>query len=282
MIGFCSRSMSIEECWDEYIAKESVFGRLQLACLLSVGIVIISCLVVYAFDDSPIIRGEVARKAYWISLIFQIFFVSLLTIYVADATCFSVAFIEDILRSQTRWPSDVKREFAGKTNEKLAADKDAIESNVILDKLIDVVFIEKRTECLLPLVYAPFFVIALTIIGRGNFISPAPLGSMGIIGEGLALGCIVSCASVLTAMAEKAREALLADLGNEIVRSGQPRKDEVWSTQQLKDLTEWVQSMHNGAFSPLLEQPVVRGLVLPIAGFALNLLNQASWLRSLF
>lgn len=313
LIGIFFRDGRNFNHWRDYIGVDRYYGRLQVSLFMSLFFSVVSILCVWFLDDPPLIRGNVPYYLYWASLFFQVFFVSLITIYLLDVTCFNVAFVEDfLLGGQSPWPNEVRSAFLSQmrrstlsdisvTLEKDNLDRDEIinagkESLSLLDKLIDVVFIERRTECLLPLIYSPLFVIALTIIGRGSFVSPSPLGNVGLFGEGLGLVAIVGCALRLTSMAEKARENLLEELGNQLVRSGQvedgplinggsgqkgPRQFE-WSSQQLRDLIAWVRDMHAGAFSPPLEQPFVRGLLLPVGGFVWNYFNEATWLPTVF
>lgn len=109
----------------------------------------------------------------------------------------------------------------------------------ILDDYIDVYFIANRTECINQLIYYPFLIIALMIIGRSTVFANFPLSLPIIIIQGGGLLIVASCAFALNWAAENARKLTQRHLSEEIIRA----KGTSDSVGQWEALLEHVKSI---------------------------------------
>ena len=86
---------------------------------------------------------------------------------------------------------------------------------------------------------------------------------------------------MLTRMAQSARSWALVQINNEIVLARSETRKLGWTSTQLEELRDWIANLRDGAFSPLLEQPLLRGVSLPLVGLTWNFLVAWGWLPSL-
>ncbi|HET6201691.1 MAG TPA: hypothetical protein VFI25_02685 [Planctomycetota bacterium] len=129
---------------------------------------------------------------------------------------------------------------------------------------LDVEVIAKRTESVERTVYGPFVLVPLLWISRDSHFDnwgwPVPFLVVGIA---LLLAAVVSIALVRRS-AERARASALERLEAKIEeargKGGQDRVD------LLARLAERVRSERRGAFSPFLDNPVPRALLIPFGG----------------
>ena len=246
------------------------------------------------------------KSIYTGTLLLEVFVVSYLTILVANITFFCWAFVEDLAKNDTDWPEETKSEFAeqlgfdhikkynneyiinkyetiiGKESEndnKVRKIKTMWEKTI--DDVIDIVFIEKRTRCIQPMVYSPFLAVALTTLARSTAFKAYPSSGVVLVGETLATILVFTCAYMLTRMAQSARSRALVQINNEIVLARSETRKLGWTSTQLEELRDWIANLRDGAFSPLLEQPLLRGVSLPLVGLTWNFLVAWGWLPSL-
>ena len=84
----------------------------------------------------------------------------LLLFLVLDVKVLFWVFAKEVSRAETKWPdAGLKHEIQNVEEQNF--DKEV--TNNVLDDLIDVVFIQKRTECISVLINYPFSMIALLI-----------------------------------------------------------------------------------------------------------------------
>jgi predicted ArsR family transcriptional regulator len=83
---------------------------------------------------------------------------------------------------------------------------------------------------------------------------------------------MVMCAWGLRQTVEKAREAALTRMNDQLLEVQGTAKSDEMLEKQIKTMIEQVQKLRTGAFSPLSRQPLVRailGLASAISGIAL-------------
>lgn len=170
------------------------------------------------------------------------------------------------------------------TEEKTKSDNSgtAIQDNAgLLDDWIDLDFIQNHTGFINSLVCYPFLAVALSLLAHSAWLSAYPGSPLIAIAEGVGLFVIFCCAWSLRWAAERARHRAERKFADEIVKmSEKPAEPGKWSRSQLEALLARIRALDEGAFSPLLEQPIVRALLLPIGSLGLTALqNLPGFLR---
>lgn len=273
----------LKNALSQYTFFESYDSKGKRVIILSVVSTIIFCWALYTYGiGEPSLRNyAVNHVIFQVSLWAEVFFVSALCIYVVDSVILCLAFIEDIAKKDTVWPEDSTNAVMTEIGfRQTPREKDVQISQAVVDLL----FIQSRTECVLPLVYSPFFVIALTIFSRSNAFDAFPTCWVAILGDVFAVALIFLCAHAMNRQAMIVREDTLERLENGILRakSREMRQSKnlssLASSEQLEKLRDWVINLHQGAFSAPLQQPLFRGLIMPFAGLGLNLMADYGWL----
>jgi hypothetical protein len=128
-----------------------------------------------------------------------------------------------------------------------------------------------------PLVWSPMVVLGLMIVARASVFDawPWPTVLMGVLG--LFLVMLLMCVVNMRRLCERARREALADMAKE--REHGPR-DEA-STRRLSAIREEIEAFAGGAFSPLIQHPILRALTLPLTAFGANLAFERSLLERL-
>lgn len=148
----------------------------------------------------------------------------------------------------------------------------------LLDYWIDLIFIEKHTRSVNTLVYYPFVVIALSILAQSAVFAAYPGGRLIGVAEVIGLSMIFCCALALRWAAERARRSAEHRFAQELIKAGDkdPGKGK-WGSKQLETLLDRIKNLDGGAFSPLLEQPFIKALLLPIGSFGWVALQDLPW-----
>ena len=294
------RPFRVEEGWREYTGQGN--WRLRLTrCLLWSLVALSVFALVGGFDAPPPMRSALARFSYDLALGANFFATCFLTLFIFDATILSVSFVDGLGREQTEWPRTILEKYkeklgldvkptagyvsfiarmtttrpeqheSGAKPNMAGVDKDELS---LLDYWIDLVFIEKHTGFVNGLVYYPFVAVALSLLAHGAWLSAYPGSELVAMAEGVGLLVVFCCALALRWAAERARRTAERKFVNEIVRVGEKAvTPDKWGRSQLETMLARIRALDAGAFSPLLEQPAVRALLLPIGSVGLTALQ---------
>jgi hypothetical protein len=129
---------------------------------------------------------------------------------------------------------------------------------------IDVCFIGRLTQQIVPLIQIPFAALTLLIVARWNFFANWHATHLLMLIFGLQLGICVMCAVFLTsaAMAAKRRAGRSVELYAANARAaGEPELADA-----LDKLQAAIDDNEEGAFRPWHQQPFVHALLLPFGG----------------
>ncbi|MFO1101610.1 MAG: hypothetical protein U1E20_01750 [Methylocystis sp.] len=292
---------TIKSGWAGYVRAGRKTARHLRTALVSSLLYLMFCIVWGVYGNIvPPIRGEFARTLYELTLPLEFLCIAYAIMYVTDATILCLCFVNDLEFHPTVWPSI--RE-TGRLKPASAETGPSTIDGVRNDEL-DLAFIEMRTACILPLAYWPFLLVALTIVERSRIFANYPDSGAILFFTALALLIIVGCAFALNRAVEFARasskrkieDALLDDKAVKSMNSkleqepgdGQgdaakaPGRSERLSDADrgyLEALLEKITNLDGGAFSPIWRQPLLKGLLLPIAGFASNILFAGNWFK---
>lgn len=289
----------VEKGWSEYVAQARWPLRLG-RCLIWSVIALFLFALLGGFDSSPPMRSVLARELYALTLGANFFAACVLTLLIFDATVLGVSFVYGLGRDQSEWPKETRKEYSGKLGlidppkavsigflgaqfKKPEEDQNQQSRNSegtdpdnagLLDDWIDLVFIEEHTGFINMLVFYPFLAVALSLLAHSAWLSAYPGSPLIAIAEGVGLFVIFCCALALRCAAERARRKAVRKFDDEIVKTSEkPREPGKWSRDQLESLLARIRALDEGAFSPLLEQPIVKALLLPIGSLGLTALQ---------
>jgi hypothetical protein len=247
-----------EAFWRRYIVQNRISARAvrTTACvLLAAGVSWFLWLALHAPRFVPQ-RGELSLTVHeWLhSLMFlAIYF---LVFFVVDATVFCVSFVRGLQAHEAIWPDATMAKF----EKELQIPRD------YLNDWIDLQFIAMRTKCVTQLIYYPFIVLSLFLVSRSPVFDHWSMPSTGLVLAVLGASVALACAVALRYAAEAARRAAIEKLRNEIIRlSGGPPAASPPKPAQLTLLLERMQHLHEGAFAPFWQQPLLKAILLPFA-----------------
>jgi hypothetical protein len=159
---------------------------------------------------------------------------------------------------QTAWQDTVRKRLA----EKLGVD----ENWAPVSYLLDVNVIAAWTKGIKGLVYLPFIVIGMLFVSRASFFDnwDLPVGLLIIFL--LVVAIAVAACLILRSTAERIRTEALTVLGRWLIRETGATGESVSRAGQLRLVIEDIRSLRGGAFAPLMQQPVIKALLLPLSG----------------
>ena len=140
--------------------------------------------------------------------------------------------------------------------------------HTLLDNWIDVRLIGRRTAAVAPLVVGPLVIVAMLVVARSRLFDNWAITLPVALAICALLVWLVLLAVLLKLAAERARDKALRLM----------QADLLWLTglgagsllaplvEPFKKLIEEVRSTNHGAFAPLFEQPLFRGLMVPLGG----------------
>lgn len=275
----------VEAAWMDYVFQGRLSARLLRSGFWSVvATAVFSTLVSVSHFPKQPVRGDLVRFAESVSFYVEFFVVAFLVMLVLDATLFCWSFARELARTRTYWPKTTRDFYKSKLGADIAAPAlvesenqkrplapaDGHEnpddwSEEILDDWIDLTFIEKRTACIGTFVYYPFVAIALVILAQSSVFSPYQSEPLAFLAQCLGLLVLFGCALALRRVAEKARANTRRHITAAIVRTkGVEARAHDWKPAQLEALLQRVDDLHQGAFSPLSQQPFIRALLIPL------------------
>jgi hypothetical protein len=132
-------------------------------------------------------------------------------------------------------------------------------------------FVAKRTECIGGLIYFPFFILALMIVTRGPIFADYTPDMLILLVYGAFSAVLLGCALLLRWTAEDSRQLAIKRIDEKMIAVRTAANDPTF-VGQLKTLRKMVQSLDEGAFRPLSQQPLVRALLLPLGSYGGTLL----------
>ena len=229
-------------------------------------------------------RGQTQRALASASFIaVALVMLPLLMVAVADSTTLAVRFISLVGRERSRYPAAVIARFAAAQGPQLAPlwrtpiaaqPSDRVEgvtpplarAHSLLDDWIDMQVVTRRTEVVSPLVIWPLVAVAMLLLARSrlfdNWSFTLPVALVGAAYLAWTVGLSVWLKVVCERLRDGALRRMHADLqwlagaGPEMAKLVEP----------MKRLIAAVNDERRGAFAGLLEQPLFRGLMVPLGG----------------
>lgn len=194
-------------------------------------------------------------------------------VYVADITLFSRLFVREAFARHSKppiWLLSAKQAFA-KSRMCMKLDLRDETQDALVATTMTITYVSERTKCLTPFIYFPFIMIALLVISRSPVLGPSGFNACTITVAAVSLLAAFLSAVALRTAAEDARSQTIRNLNMVKWRTLTPESPRNLR-ERLDLLIQYVSGLHDGAFSPLSQQPVVRALLLPLASYGSTLL----------
>jgi hypothetical protein len=247
-----NKKVYAQNLWWEYKRRGAFVARL----LRMFPIVCVYCglcyLVLSLFGgapDSPA-RGSFAR-AWDTRIMYVSAFLSIaLLVFVLDATYLNKRFIELLMCTETHWPHGVFDDYFKDWNLSLE-----------LTDYLDIHLIALRTKVIGDIIYYPFVIFFLMIIGRSSLFDDWewPLGVILFFAANML--CAISVALMLRGAAEEARSSALKKMRDGWLKLIAKKEKEKADT--MAELIKEVESEKRGAFSLLSQYPVLAAILMP-------------------
>ena len=178
----------------------------------------------------------------------------------------------------TDWPEPVMEKYAAQLGLQQIEDK-ALRRR-LLAPWIDIQLVAKRTAPVGEIIYAPFALLALVLISRWPAFADwdMPVGLVIVYGGAFVIAC--ASAYLLQRGAARARNAAVEQLRGVLMeRQGNPAGG-VPAPNHIQAVIDRIQSLREGAFLPIMEQPAVQAALLPFGSVGLLQLFQVFGLGS--
>ena len=252
------RHDSAAKAWDAYEQNEQIAGRALrvlwfLLLLLAIGC---AAYLLFGWPTRPV-RGRFCSNLDIALEATAFLSIAALTLTVLDRCIAMQLLVRSLTRTETRWDYKNLKRYSSEVPD---GCEDA-------GHWLDIELLARRTEAVERTLYGPFVLVVLLGISRdSNFDNwgwPVPFI---VIETGLLLSAIISV-TLLREAAERARRVALVRLDGsaEAARGGGESSNE--KVDLLGRLADRVRRERRGAFSPFLDNPVLRALLIPLTGF---------------
>lgn len=244
--------------WKEYIDRGTCASRLWRVIPLCVLFILVGMLATLLYGSAfrPY-RGQLSSivdiSILWLSILSMVF----LTFFVVDAIRLCNVFCENLAGKDTPWDKKIAKSFAD-SRRMDAAD---------IPEWLDVQLIADRTAAVGKLIFYPFIVLAVVIASRNVLFDrwewPLPL----IVIFGILCCYAIWCVILLRRSAEQARQDLIAQLNERLIRLKHTGGPSVKGRMAQIELTmEEIRSIRRGAFAPLSQHPLIGAVLIPASG----------------
>ena len=244
----------IEAIIAQYLDRGTAFARLARVFCVTVVVVLLLWGAEWILGVT-ILRLSAMERTEWISLV-SLFATQFLTLWAADALFLSRSFLLALWRDQPAWPKE-------------ALQKECDKSCLPKDRAVlwlDLQLIARRTRGVASLVWYPSFVIAaLTIAALTLQFREFKFANNPVALLAGALFVVVSAVALRRA-AEAWRAGVTRRLEDDRLCETAGPNDR--SSNQLDRLLDRVSALHEGAFAPYSEQPIVRAVLVPALTYA--------------
>jgi len=233
--------------WKHYLRKGTFPKRICRVFLMSFTYGLIAGLLMFILKqpNTPY-RGGFSLCVDRVLLISSVSLMIFLIFFVLDAIQLSRKLIRKLKESVTDWPDQVFQYFEVEKADGLA-------------EWLDIKFIAFQTEAVGKLIYYPFIVLLIMLLARNrhfdNWDFPISLIIIFLVNFTYALVSAI----LLRRVAEQSRRAAIERLQIKLVKSA--GDGDTKHTKQLETMIEEINSIQKGAFSSLLENPVMHVLL---------------------
>ncbi|HET9767865.1 MAG TPA: hypothetical protein VFS60_13500 [Thermoanaerobaculia bacterium] len=264
--------VSASAVWDHYYRRGQPLHRAARVGAMVAAIAIIMATFAYLFGvpDVPV-RSDLARHFHWVATSFATLVLTVLALFVFDATRLCVRFV-DALVGEGKCPAFP----ANDRNEALAGQ----ELGVPLEEASDLLalrLIARRTSTIGRLLLYPFLLTGVFLAARSRIFDSWSSSSSITALVGIIMLALLANAIELQWGARRARQRALRRI--EAVRlrrigEGDAAAERTAKVAQLVAMREEVRQLDQGAFASWSTNPVFGALLLPLGGWLLDFFVQ--------
>ena len=260
-------SVSAARIWRKYLLRGRIGSRWRRIfkwVLFALGL--FTCL--WTLEPHPYlrpVRGELNDFLdQWFGRIELILYL-VLTFFVADAIRLCCVFIQRLGDGPTKWPPVTLARFA----EDLGGAKAGVREED-LDDWIDIQIIAARTAEVMKLIYCPFVILALMIVGMSKYFTAWAWPTSLVVTFLLCAAFAFLSAYLLQTAVDSAKEVAVENMKVKLDGIGSDPLRE----KSVKRLLEEIQSNTRGAFGGFFRNPALKAALLPFSGAgAINLVD---------
>ncbi len=278
-------SVGFDLLWRETAHRAEPMARMVRALVWYVVTLGLMVALFFALSDGQIpevpVRGPDHRNLVRLTLYAVLALLPMLMVAVADATVLNQRLIKHLDKGRTDYPEATVQRFANALGgpaqaalwqRRIAAppwqrgDSQLPGRHTLLDNWIDVRLIGRRTAAVAPLIVGPLLIVALLVVARSRLFDNWAITMPVALGICAYLAWLVVLAVLLKRSAEKAREHALRRMQADLLWLGGAGSDWQSLVEPFKRLIEEVRGNQEGAFAPLFEQALFKGLMVPLGG----------------
>jgi hypothetical protein len=249
---------TVASMWQTY-NRDGNFKVRFLRILFSSGIYIFFASIFVTISGMPIIPARGAHDIFLnrIILSLALFGFLFLTFYVLDVTGIFKDFVNKFIGTTPIWSISSFLNSGSVHN----LSKEAMNNLKIIQ------LVALRTEAIGHLIFYPFIIWLLLFVSRLPYFDyyPTPFGLIIVIFLGLFLAWFA--AVLLRRSSENLRKDVLVRLGQKLLEAKASKAGEA-DINFVQKVIEEIKEIHRGAFAPLLEQPTLQALLVPIGGYS--------------
>jgi hypothetical protein len=238
-----------------YLGRRGARTVRVIAGLLATGVLWCILFLIFGNPHAPT-RGDISFVSYRAVTLLLVGATLFLIFFVADATLLCVRLTRAIRTPTIVWPAETLQEFSRRYG---------LPQGVVAD-CIDLIFVNKRSECITKLLYWPFLIIALIVVSHSPMLANYGRSIPDVITLAVAVLIVTACGVALRLSAEATRAEARRRLTERLfIARGQNSRAQ--NASQLELLLRRIEELREGAFSPFSQQPLVRAMLLPLGSF---------------
>lgn len=236
--------------WDRYREAGSGWHRLPRILLLSglyAAAFVLLWKVLGAEDFSGPCRGPFSCQVDGVLMLISYLAAAVLNLFVFDAVLLCRRWIGNVAKATEGWPRSVAAHLSLQAESSVAKAQE----------LMKIELIANRTEVVNRLVRYPFIVLLIMMVARNQYFDNWHFPLTMVVGWSVNVALALAAALLLYRAAERARTAGVNRLNRLVLQGldkGASGEHEVRLTRQV---IENIESVSQGAFVPLWQQPVI-------------------------
>jgi len=253
------RYKEAKKYWDEYRDRGIFLKRLIRSSIWTIIFIISSILllVIFGIPNRPL-RGDSIYLINYILTFFSVLAEISVLIFVVDSSKLSQRLIEFISQRSVEIPRS-------KQVIEIAARK-GIKEN-FLNGYVKLRFIEEHTRFVSKFIYFPVLILLIGVISINKYFDAWNFPPAFIIILSILILSAVLSSFNLTSAAKRAKSIVLEDLQDNIEKEQGMGNEN--ALEQMKLLKDDVINIRGGAYSPLLSQPVIQSILVPVGGLGI-------------
>jgi len=256
--GIVAKHKTALSAWKAYERNERLGRRLSSVSWFIL-LFVAPCCLAYLFFGWPMkpVRGTFCWVIDFVFELAAFFCIAFLTLAVLDRCIAVRLLVKSLTSEEAKWhPAALNRYSAEIPGGCEAAGH-----------WLDIEVLAKRTAAVERTLYGPFVLVVLLGISRDSNFDNWGWPVVFIVIEAVLLAAAIVSVGMLRHSAELARREALSRLDESTEKARGEREQGEHEVELLNRLAERVRNERRGAFSPFLDNPVLRALLIPLTGF---------------